>query len=60
MPTPAMRDCHPSYWAEFVLVGDYAPVPLQRKPPEQPGYLLLALGAIAAILLALWWFFARK
>lgn len=56
----AMRDCHPSYWAEFVLVGDYAPVPLQRKPPEQPGYLLFALGIIAVIVLAMWWFFARK
>lgn len=47
----ALLDCHPSYWAEFVLVGDYAPVRIARKPPEGP--LKLLIGGVAVLLLAM-------
>jgi CHAT domain-containing protein len=56
----ALRDCHPSYWAEFVLVGDYAPVPLARKTHENSISLVAALGFIAAMLGVMWWLFGKN
>jgi CHAT domain-containing protein len=55
----ALRDCHPSFWAEFVLVGDYAPIPLERKSHKSSWVLLFTLSTALTLVALSWWWWKK-